>query len=818
MTENKGPGQPQGHDLQPGPGQEHFDKFRIGEEAARQFPQPAWKSELPDIRMQVGVDDADRYGGLSPEEYYIRSQQERVTFDTSFNPLFRTLDLLRAAEKDKDRKELGELLKQRYMRASFFRVGEIGDLLFEALHHNKEITFPADRFRGQNSSELSLVQAEHSVLDPKDREKVALLKQINGDLSWWISAVNLTDSAAVKAARYYDAWLMGNVLQTATGRRIALLTDEFQTLLTNNQAALNLTEKEKAYLPDLGFGKEGKESVRERMLDYLSEQHFWKKAVHALGNYNPLETTPERILPTKLTDTQIKFVREIFGMQDGEGNVPMVKVNGVEFPEKLLFYHTTVDSGHDLRRWQALMMSLLTNGAYEKILNLPDSTDHFTEDDKKLYEETKQKVLEDADGKEKELGTKDRLGGLLTNDEKLAHLAVRMGIAFDYVTLATAEFGQYLRWKEKDGKLYPELSVGGPNTASDAVNLILWVHHELGYSVKARVRTPLLSPYDTEWTDFTREHGGGIGWIPNITGERLKGFIMANPRMKRGAALLGMWDLDKAGDVQDFVRQVRGKRQFNPEYRKFLEEISFGIPTPYKDTREDNLVMPMPFRTGFTSVNLLRNLKRESEEIVGGKPKTITETVEDRLNKGALLKEIDFNEFPFYAHDEQDVNLSMGTKVLSLMYGMFNESFAEEYLPSESGKEYPSVGHLIKRYDLFGRQEHIIFEGEKVPRQFFEVVYTAYEVVSYLGFVKHGVWDASGYKGLKVGDFWDDMNRWIYAAESLPAEKGDFKNYRDSVVLTARFLAECLLAIHEYASKDEDKVLDKVTEISKVQK
>lgn len=809
MTEGEKPERGGEPSSQPGPGKEHFEKFKIGssEEDIEKFRGPEWRSEIPDIRMQLGA-DAFR---LTEEEYFLRTQQERAAFEVGYTPMFRAADLLKTAEKN-EKERLREFLKERYLRASFFRASEIGNLLFEALHHNKEITFQADRFRGQTGSEASLTQAEHSVLDPEDKEKAALIKRVHGDLAWWTSAGNLADAAGVKAARYYDAWLMSNVLQTASGRRIALLTDEFQTLLTNNQEALNLTEEEVASLPDLGLGEEGKESIRERMVDYLSEQHFWKKAVHALGNYNPLEEQLERQLAMKLSETEKQFVRDIFRVDKST-----VMVNGEEFPRSLLFFHTTVNTGHDLRRWQALTMSLLLNGMHKKILGLPDSPEGFTENDKELYEETRQKVLDDASD------IQDRLGGLLSNDEKLAHLAVRMGIAFDYVTLATAEFGQYLKWKEKvEGRpetVYPELSVGPPNTASDAVNLLVWIYHELGYSKKARVRTPFIAPFDTEWTDFTREYGGGLGWIPNIVKDRLRGFVEANSRMKRGAALLGLWDLDKDRDVQSFLRKVRGNKQFNPKFREFLEEISFGIPTPYKDSNGRHLVMPMPFRTGFTSVNLLRNLISREGENKG-------KTVEDRLDEGALLKEIDFNDFPFYAHDEQDVNLSMGTRVLSMMYGMFDERGAAEYLPLEPGKEYPSTGHLIKRYDLFGRQEHVTFKVEregklvetKVPREFFEVVYTAYEVVAYLAFVKHGVWDAAGYRGLKAEAFWDDINRWIYAAESLPDKKGNFENYRDSVVLTARFLTECVLAIHEVASKAEKETVDAVRGASDIQR
>src|SRR3989344_1848934 len=59
MTEGKGPEQPLGQGMQPGPGPEHFAKFRIGEEEARQFPQPEFKSNLPDIKMEKGDDQEE---------------------------------------------------------------------------------------------------------------------------------------------------------------------------------------------------------------------------------------------------------------------------------------------------------------------------------------------------------------------------------------------------------------------------------------------------------------------------------------------------------------------------------------------------------------------------------------------------------------------------------------------------------------------------------------------------------------------------------------------------------------------------------------
>lgn len=53
---------PEGMGSQPGPGKEHFEKFKIGstEEDMEKFRGPEWRSEVPDIRMQLKEDDSVR--------------------------------------------------------------------------------------------------------------------------------------------------------------------------------------------------------------------------------------------------------------------------------------------------------------------------------------------------------------------------------------------------------------------------------------------------------------------------------------------------------------------------------------------------------------------------------------------------------------------------------------------------------------------------------------------------------------------------------------------------------------------------------------
>jgi hypothetical protein len=63
---------------QPGPGKEHFDKFKIGstEEDMEKFREPKWQSEVPDIRMQLKEDDpTSPEEGFRAREYLGRDEQ-----------------------------------------------------------------------------------------------------------------------------------------------------------------------------------------------------------------------------------------------------------------------------------------------------------------------------------------------------------------------------------------------------------------------------------------------------------------------------------------------------------------------------------------------------------------------------------------------------------------------------------------------------------------------------------------------------------------------------------------------------------------------
>ena len=151
-----------------------------------------------------------------------------------------------------------------------------------------------------------------------------------------------------------------------------------------------------------------------------------------------------------------------------------------------------------------------------------------------------------------------------------------------------------------------------------------------------------------------------------------------------------------------------------------------------------------------------------------------------------------------------------------MMYGRWSDDYEKLHFPEED--PWTGTGEMIKRWDIFGRTEHMFWKDQsgdiiKIPRQFLEVVYTAYEHVAYLAFKKHGVWGESGYKGGDKELFISDLKDAVQAVLDKPAKKGDFENYSESMALTMLGMGECFLEVMEVASPGDKKARQEVSKI-----
>jgi len=122
---------PEGMGSQPGPGKEHFEKFKIGstEEDMEKFREPKWQSEVPDIRMELGEKDPtaaeeefrSRTEYLGRDEQYARRDPELQLLMFPENAEDINKAIVRVLEKytDIDRKEANSPYKiQYYMDAA----------------------------------------------------------------------------------------------------------------------------------------------------------------------------------------------------------------------------------------------------------------------------------------------------------------------------------------------------------------------------------------------------------------------------------------------------------------------------------------------------------------------------------------------------------------------------------------------------------------------------------------------------------------------------------------------------------------------------
>lgn len=661
--------------------------------------------------------------------------------------------------------------------------------------------------RSRLQSSLSRYESIDDIKDEKVKELAIVL---NADLLRYKGIGTMVEHASVYQQFYYDGIPMYQAL--VTGRRIKVMGIDDLRLVFGKLKGADV-EKLSAVLPEK-INKGSAEEIKRMTSDQMS----FELKIAGLNRFDPSLPEGQETRGIKVTKTEMEFLNSLFKGSMTEN----ITVDKKDFSINLLSIYTTVSTEKERKTYEALMMSLMINNAREKLSTLPsEGPAKFGPGDDKKYKDlirdistTRDKIIENWDSLTK------------TNKEKLASWAIELNHTFNVATLNINDLSYCFNWSpERDAKgeliidnnkkQYKnfKIDVGGPNTAYDAINIWLWMFHEVEYQGKARVRTPMIPTADgSQAKELIKRIV--LGEDENA----VKAEILEDRGLAMGAAILGLYGLgvdqnDKRLSENDkqLIKNIRGAKfagkdaskmmTFNKEAAAILEKTILRFPVWVKGK-----VLPMPIKSTFDNANFLKNMV--VNEATG-------ETVFQHLANGGSISDIDFENYKPFEFDSWQVDLKMTADVLGLMYGQGNQKNMDPYF---EGSASDGIGSLIKKMDIGQRgDKNYLPIGEngklvKVNRAFYEITNTAYITMAYLAFVKHGVWNGHGnWTGVEKNAYVNSVRKWVVAAyTSLPENKGDFKNYRDSMVLMMMAVSQWISSIAPAAEKQATNDLHNV--------
>lgn len=574
-----------------------------------------------------------------------------------------------------------------------------------------------------------------------------------------------------------------------TGRRLSVLsTDDFRKMY----GKLKVPEIKEAKMKKLPESL--REGPGERIKNGVSELCHFQLAIANMNRFDPYK---ENSMKMNIPTTEREFLAELFRITGkGEGDTQKITVNNKTFDINLLSYFTTMETESERKRYESLMMSLVINNAYSRLSELPQEFSEVTGEHDKAYKQLIDDINKTAHQIEDVQDAVDLVTGIPASwkEAKWIH---ELTFSMNLGTMEINNLAYYRKWKniEDSDKISSSISIAGPDTAYDTVNAMLRLVHELQYSQKGRVVSPLMGPVDQEFVDDL------IFKILDAEGDtNLRREISKSERLSIGAKILGMYeegnDEIKLSDSADkMFRELTKDKKMNKEVSKFLEKTAIGWKTSY-----EGAVLPFPVKGVFESAILF-------EAFVD---KENNKTLQDLLDEGKLYTDEEFDSdkyFPFVP-DASQVNNKFMQDVLGVLYGKQDaRALKEKY----GINPVFAITQTIKETDIGTRMENHVLPGEEkpVPKEVYQIVHSAYINIAYLALYEHGILDGDGnwtsldkdsfLKGF--GDKKGVIDYVVAAAGVLPKDKGNFKDFRDTYVRCLLGFSEWFMSVADAAQK-----------------
>ncbi|MCX6703966.1 MAG: hypothetical protein NTZ07_00790 [Candidatus Woesebacteria bacterium] len=210
--------------------------------AAEEFPQPEFKSDLPDIRMQKEDDDKDpNRERLNTEMRMQAMYGERGGYIREITGSLKMLKKLeggKEGELDKERGKIAEDYKN-ILHTSLDEINSLNKYL-----ENLRNPYPYDSRWTIQFFDQALEQVNDSLRNPEkfDKEGLAFLKVLKRDFLWASSAAKVDEAMGPAFEMYFDGEMELSRLRTS---HTELTSEDFMRVFKKDVPGEDLTESEK---------------------------------------------------------------------------------------------------------------------------------------------------------------------------------------------------------------------------------------------------------------------------------------------------------------------------------------------------------------------------------------------------------------------------------------------------------------------------------------------------------------------------------------------------------------------------------------------
>ncbi|KKR43385.1 MAG: hypothetical protein UU51_C0009G0008 [Microgenomates group bacterium GW2011_GWC1_41_20] len=669
----------------------------VSMQAAKDFPQPESRANVPDIRMQLGG-RGDEQNELNVMDL-IRAMSGRAAtsglekFSSGLQGIAeakKTIDTIEAGltsgiyvGDDKDNKEieqqktkeklnvLRENLQKRYNSVQEQSIGVVNDLFTVSIDQKKN-AYPYDHRTAELTIRtiLETAQALQNEEWADDPELSPWLKRMEKDATWMSGFLQVSVAESASAPYYFDV-----VMQ------LQVLKERYKAFITSEDLR-NMHQKE---LPGLEFSNDEQATISEKNIGLVVNEKYRVPENPAPGEEGRLLGNKENV---GLRELGVRMIDSSFAMR-----MKIAAVSQADFlaanpeettfmdnnlkPEELAFYKELLwrkdkDKGYILaphvvskdgekRESSAYLEALLLTNAEER-LNKIIAGGVVNKDSaiSELVKDVKSVALERISY------WKSRDKGDIVS--QLATLITKQGLYEDYAFLNVYKYCWQYVWKvDNDGKITEKdkIDIGSIYSYSGDAYSLYYMRRAAQYDKQSNSRTQLLLPTsktgrkEVELLPYDKMPK----YVPGLSGDQDR-------------FLAEQWNF-LFGDDPVFVKARRdlGYQDIPKKVAKKLTDWAVAWKTPYSSkyvedgTTEYELIIPHLMPPGLDIACFLDTLTDKGTKLYkdGG------ESVWKSMVKGKRFSEVSWDKQENLPVDRWLVDLDMASRYMNVLIGTFDK-------------------------------------------------------------------------------------------------------------------------------------------------
>ena len=809
----------------------------------------AWKSDLPDVRMQA-TDPLSQSpdGQLTPEQVRLRleMQNQLMGYKTSSIESFCTrLEVLsdpnlpeKAEDPEKFNKEkLRKELQESYEESLSQAMG-VNEQIFDVLVDRNHSAYPYYNSPGEgfySAVQSRLDEARNEKWFVEGSESAVWMKRFQRDIEWAQSSFRASVGFSASSPAYFDVVLQ---LQTLKQQRESVLTDDLESIYADKLPGLEFEETPaggqeiseaslikknkigimvpKVYSEERGFPKEfteGKVGLRELAIKLQDDSVAWRMRVAATSQFDF----------TKPISEESSFMGKNLKMEEME----LIKLVLGEFSKNektgkqtfTILSPCSADSKSEVqKKISAAFQALLRTNAFDRIQQIINCGKEW--DGKKTMIESLASEISSLAGHIQKNWKKKETGDPIA---RLSKLVTRMGYLQDYSLLTSHDYCWSYVWVRNNDKEpwkldeKKPLEIGGINGPSGDAWSLNWARRKHSYDQNGNSSASEMLPTDrggrkevstlplNEMPRCVELYGKNLERCPDEYLVRQWNFVFSDePRWKAERASMGFSDIPPSVKKQLQEWAWAWKTCYNA---KFVGDGDYKIEIPHFVSPE------LPIANMWNTVTTEKGKKI----IHGGK------SVWQNLIEGGKMSEIEWGKIDQKEVDRWLVDCDMASRYMRIFIEVVDKE-RDPMLHELAGS--PGTGALK---ELAKRVRLSLRDSPEAPPTLYEVAIIPW-IVTLVTANRYKISAASAWmtnpgdnviSRYPVDRFREEMAAWKRAFRWLPGDRPegdksisdenynyDKLNYGDTMALLAEFYESLLLRMGKASVEESVKLVE----------